>query len=90
MKPWLQLCVGGARACVSSAVAFSIWAVWLALALLLVAQIYIVTSSELAVPGFLLRRLEGSLADSGLRLTFGGTFLDERINCGVDGVIHIR
>ncbi len=78
IKPWLRLCVGGARACVSSAVAFSIWAVWLALALLLVAQTYILTSNELAVPGFLLRRLEGSLAESGLRMTFGRTSFDPK------------
>lgn len=54
----------------------SLWAFWLALTGLLVVQLYIVSSSELAVPQMGLRRLENWLAESGLKATFGRTSFD--------------
>ena len=76
MKPWLQYCTYSARACLVWLASYVLWTIWLGLALLLTVQIYIASSSELAVPPFLLRRLEARLAESGLRLTFGRTSFD--------------
>lgn len=53
-----------------------LWTLWLALALLLVVQAYIASTSRLEVPGFLLRGLEERLAASGIRTTFGRTTFD--------------
>lgn len=76
MKSWPQYCVLGLRACLAGAGSFVLWSVWLALTLLLAVQIYVASSHELAVPGFLLRQLEGRLAATGLRLTVGRTSFD--------------
>ena len=76
MKPWLQFCVAGARAGVGCLGSFALWTLWLALVLLLALQLYVATSHELAVPGFVLRRLEDTLAGSGLKLTFGRASFD--------------
>lgn len=76
MKPWLQYCTYGARTCLAWLGAYLLWTIWLGLALLLALQIYVASSSELAVPAFLLRRLEAQLAESGVRLTVGRTSFD--------------
>lgn len=76
MKPWLKFCTYGLRTCALWLASYLLWTIWLTLGLLLTAQIYIATSSELAVPAFLLRRLEARLADSGINLTFGRTSFD--------------
>ena len=73
MPAWLKLCAQAVRALFAGAGSFVLWSFWLALALLLAAQAWIVTSQQLAVPGFILRRLEEQLAASGLRLTVGAT-----------------
>lgn len=54
----------------------ALWTLWLGLAVLFVAQLYVMSTSELAVPQFLLRRLERKVAESGLRLTFARTRFD--------------
>src|SRR5947209_15462266 len=76
MKRFLQLlrttCVGGARTLGT----LVLWSAWLVLVLALFVQLYIATTNELAVPGFVLHRLEQRLADSGLRATFGRTSFD--------------
>ncbi len=72
----LQLLWQGARFCGSSALAFVVWTVWLGLALLLAVQVYIASTNELEVPGFLLRGLEDRLAASGIRASFGRTSFD--------------
>jgi hypothetical protein len=54
----------------------ALWALWLGLAALLVFQIYIAAVNELAVPEFLLRRVERRIADAGVRMTFARTSLD--------------
>ena len=64
------------RFCAGSVFSFALWTLWLALAALLVLQAYIYSTSELAVPGFLLRRAEARLAASGLNVTFSSTSFD--------------
>jgi hypothetical protein len=76
MPAWLKLCAQAVRALFAGAGSLVLWSFWLALALLLAAQAWIVTSQQLAVPGFILRRLEERLAASGLRLTVGATLFD--------------
>jgi len=76
MSRALKLLRQGARFCSGCVLAFAIWTLWLALGLLLVAQVYVVSTNELEVPGFLLRTLEDRLAASGLRATFGRTSFD--------------
>ena len=76
MPAWLKLCVQAVRALFAGAGSVVLWTFWLALALLLAAQAWIATYQQLAVPGFILRRLEERLAESGLRLTVGATSFD--------------
>jgi hypothetical protein len=64
------------RWCASSIVLIVCWAVWLALSALLVAQIWIVTHRELALPGFALRALEHRLAASQVTARFGRAVFD--------------
>lgn len=66
----------GLRFCGSCAVTVSCWALWIALGLLLAALIYIALAKELPVPGYVLRRIEGELARSGLSLSFGRARFD--------------
>ena len=56
--------------------ALGFWTLWLALALLLAAQLYIASTDELSLPGFVRRSLEARLAASGIRATFGRTHFD--------------
>jgi AsmA-like C-terminal region len=53
-----------------------LWTLWMALALLLAGLIYILTSNELAIPQFGLRKLERWLAETGVKATFGRTSFD--------------
>jgi hypothetical protein len=53
-----------------------VWSSWLALLGLLGLQLWWFRSSELAVPGFVLRALETRLAASNLHATFGRTVFD--------------
>ncbi|MBL9187424.1 MAG: hypothetical protein JNK23_08110 [Opitutaceae bacterium] len=82
MKPtgspnrFAQLCWFGACTVASWVGLFALWTVWLALVLLLAAQIYVVTAREVAVPGFVLRSLEDRLDRSGFRAKFGRTAFD--------------
>ncbi len=76
MKPWLKLCRQGVRFCGDCLVAFGVWSLWLALVILLGAQIYIVTVRELTLPPFILRAYEERLAASGVRLDFGRASFD--------------
>lgn len=55
---------------------YAIWSVWLVLAILAAAQIYVASTNELAVPDFVLRRLESKLEDAGLKATFDGATFD--------------
>lgn len=76
MSTWLKLLAQGGRALLDAACSLLLWSLWLALALLLVAQLYIVSARELALPDFLLRQIEARLVESGLRATFGRTSFD--------------
>lgn len=60
----------------SAAFSLVLWTIWLALVLLLAVQIYIASTNELTVPGFVLQRLEQRLAASGVRAQFASTSLD--------------
>ena len=71
MPAWLKLCAQAVRALFSGAGSFTLWSLWLALTLLIAAQVWVATSRQLALPGFILRRLEDRIAASGLRLTVG-------------------
>lgn len=66
----------GARFCVGCVCRLICWTLWLALSLILAFQIWIATSHELAVPGFVLRMLEERLAASNVRVTFGHARFD--------------
>lgn len=66
----------GLRLCGSALVAVGLWTLWLALTILLFFQLRIATTNELAVPDFILRRLERRLAESGVRTTFSRARFD--------------
>ena len=76
MSRFVDILRHGLRTLLGALGSFALWTLWLALALLLVVQLYIVSASELAIPDFVLRQLEGRLAESGLRATFGRTSFD--------------
>jgi hypothetical protein len=76
MQPWLKLCWQGTRFCTACLASFCLWSLWLALAILLAFQIFIASSRELALPGFVLRSLEERLAVSGARVEFGRASFD--------------
>lgn len=76
MRPWVELGWRGLRALGGGVFSFVLWTVWLALTLLLAAQLYILSANELAVPEFVLRHFESKLAESGLRVTFKRTLFD--------------
>lgn len=62
--------------CGSCAAWVACWAVWLVLGALLAVLLYVAVAKELPVPGFVLRRIEGEMARSGLSLTFGRARFD--------------
>ena len=74
--PVLKLCGAGARWCGAALLSFCVWTLWLALCLLLAAQIYIARTNELSVPFFVQRALEARLAVSGVRVSFGHARFD--------------
>jgi hypothetical protein len=76
MSRFLDFVSAGARACLAAIGSLLLWTLWLALALLLVLQLYILTANELAIPDFALRQIESRLAASGLRASFGRTSFD--------------
>ncbi len=76
MNPWLKYAALGVRSCAATVGSFALWTLWLGLLLLFAAQVVIVSSQELAVPSFLLRRVERQLAGAGLTVTFGRTSFD--------------
>lgn len=69
-------CLAAARNCASGMATAAVWTAWLALALLLVFQAYIASVRELEVPRFLLRAIEGHLAESGISVVFGRATFD--------------
>jgi len=71
-----QLCARGARLVLEGAIAFGLWALWLGLALLLVAQVFVASTNQLRVPGFVQRALLERLAVSGVHISFGHTLFD--------------
>ncbi len=64
------------RTLVSWVLTFALWTLWLALALLLAVQIYVITAREVAVPGLVLTALEEQIASGGFRAKFGRTSFD--------------
>ena len=76
MKRWVQFCFQVLRTGCSWIFSFALWTCWLGLSLLIAAQLYILASRELALPGFALRQIEAQLAESGLRATFGRASFD--------------
>jgi hypothetical protein len=76
MKPWLKFCWQGTYFCATCLASFCLWTLWLGLVILLVFQIFIASSRELALPDFVLRSLEQRLAASGVRAEFGRASFD--------------
>lgn len=76
MKPWLKFCWQGTCFCATCLASFCLWTLWLGLVILLVFQIFIASSRELALPDFVLRSLEQRLAASGVRAEFGRASFD--------------
>ena len=76
MSRWREICAQGARAGLGAASLFAFWVLWLALVVLLGLQLYVASTNELAVPDFLLRRIESKLAESGLRVAFNRSSFD--------------
>lgn len=76
MKGVLQGVGVALRAVAGGVFSFALWTLWLALVMLLAAQVYVASTSELAVPNLILRRIEDRLATSGIRVTFSGTSFD--------------
>jgi len=66
----------GAWFALSGLVTFSFWTVWLVLALILGLQIYIASTNQLQVPGFVQKAILDKLAISGLHISFGNTIFD--------------
>ncbi len=66
----------GARFCASCAITLTCWAVWIVLGITLVTLAYVALARDLTVPGFVLRRAEAKLAESGLVLRFGRARFD--------------
>ena len=66
----------GLRFCGSCAVTLTCWALWLVLGALIAVLLYVALAKELPVPGYVLRRIEGELARSGLILSFGRARFD--------------
>jgi hypothetical protein len=54
----------------------ALWTLWLALSVVLAAQLYVAVARELPVPAFILRRIERDIAGSGVRAVFGRTSFD--------------
>ena len=54
----------------------ALWTLWLALGILLAAQVYVACTNTLEVPAFAQRAIERRLALSGVRVTFGRTRFD--------------
>ncbi len=76
MKPWLKYCWQGTRLCGACVLGLVRWTLWLALCLLLAFQIWVASSQELAVPGFVLRMFEARLAVSHVQVKFGHARFD--------------
>ena len=76
MKSWVNLCGQGARFCGRCVLSLFLWTLWLALSLVLAFEIWIATSHELAVPGFVLRKFEERLALSHVQVKFGQAHFD--------------
>ncbi|HEX3729801.1 MAG TPA: AsmA-like C-terminal region-containing protein [Opitutaceae bacterium] len=64
------------QVCLHAVATLALWTFWLALALLLALQAYLAASSQLEVPGFVLRAFESRLAQSGMQASFGRTRFD--------------
>ncbi len=76
MKRAFQFAGRGLSGALALAGSFALWTLWLALVLLLGAQIYVLSIKELALPQFALRAIEERLAASGLRASFSRTSFD--------------
>ncbi len=86
MKPWLNTCWRGTRLCGACLLGLARWTLWLALCLLLALQVWVATSQELAVPGFVLRMLEARLALSRVQVKFGHAQFDPSGRILIDGL----
>lgn len=76
MPAWLKVCAHGARLCGDAFLWVVCWVLWAALAGLLVVQIGISLTHELAVPGFVLRGFEDRFAAAHVHVRFGHATFD--------------
>jgi hypothetical protein len=72
----LRPCLAGARLLATCLLTVVLWTAWLALLILLACQAYIASVNVLPVPQFVLRQIEGHLAESGVSVTFGQASFD--------------
>ncbi len=75
MKPLRPIWIAG-RWCALALGTFALWSLWLGLVALLGVQIYVASTNELELPGFVRRDLERRLEASGVRASFGRTQFD--------------
>ena len=66
------ICREGGRWCGQAILTLGFWSLWLALTVLLTAQLYIARTNELEVPNFVRRALEKRLAISGIHIVLAG------------------
>ncbi|MEO6001631.1 MAG: AsmA-like C-terminal region-containing protein [Opitutus sp.] len=76
MRPWAKSLWAGIQFVADSIVLLACWALWLALGGLFALQLRIAFSSELAVPGFVLRSLEERFTASHVQVRFGRATFD--------------
>ena len=86
MKSWLKLCGQSARFCIRCVLSFAVWTLWLALVVLLGLEIWVATSREFTVPGFVLRAFEERLAASHVQVKFGHARFDPSGHILVEGL----
>lgn len=73
---WIRSTFSAGRFCAHCGLTLLCWLLWLGLALLLAALLYVATSRELPVPAFVLRQFEARLEASGVHARFGTTAFD--------------
>ncbi|PTX90664.1 AsmA-like C-terminal region-containing protein [Opitutus sp. ER46] len=76
MKPFRRFLQEALRQVAGAGVTFLFYMLWTALAVVAFAQVYILTHNELALPGFLLRRIEARLEETGMRASFERAVFD--------------
>ncbi len=86
MNKLLKACWRGSRFCFHCLVSFGLWSLWLLLVVTASIQIYVLATSELAVPRFVVREISERFGASGLRVEFDRALFDPSGRLFVRGV----